>query len=59
MIDTYNFSKEEVKKSSWQDELPESDEMESEWNSAEGFLSLDCLEYSLCNILRLEDWDNS
>ena len=35
VVDTNNLSEEEVKKTGWQDELPESDEMESKRNTAE------------------------
>ena len=59
VVDAHHLTEKPVEYLGREYELPESDEMESEWNSAEGFLSLDCLEDSLCNILGLEDWDNS
>ena len=59
MINADNLTEEEVKKSGWQDELPESDEMESERNAAESCIALDCAHDSLAYIFRFQDRDDA
>ena len=54
-----SFTEEEIKDAGRQDKLPESDEMESEWDTAESCVSLDGADDPPADILRLEDRDDA
>ena len=58
MINPHHFTEEPVKQSCRKNELPETDEMKSERNSPERFISLDSSDNPLSHVLRLEYRDD-
>ena len=59
VVDTEYLAEEEVKGLDRKYCLPETYEVESEWDTLEYLVLLNSLDYLLGYILRLEDWDDA
>jgi hypothetical protein len=59
MVQTDNFSKEEVEYFEWKDGLPEPDEVETERDAAEDSVPFDAFDNSSCYIFGFKNRDDS
>ena len=59
MIDAEYLAKEEIEDLDREYGLPETDEMETEWNTSEDFVLLNRSDNLLCYIFRLENRDEA
>ena len=59
MIQTDNFSKEEVEYFEWKDGLPEPDEVETERDAAEDSVPFDAFDNFSCDISNIENLEKT